>query len=98
MKLGTKTRCGARALLALALNCEDGNGVVSAKEMADCQQVSARYLVHLLASHRWAGLVRNVRGAQGRHRLARPSDEINLLEVYDVFQGTDGYVECATYP
>jgi Rrf2 family cysteine metabolism transcriptional repressor len=96
MKLGTKTRYSARAMLDLALNYENGNSVVPVKEIAGRQNVSAKYLEHLLASLRAAGLVRSVRGAQGGHQLARPPGEINLREVYHVFEGADGFVECTT--
>jgi Rrf2 family cysteine metabolism transcriptional repressor len=98
MKLGTKTRYSARAMLDLALNYGSGNGVVTVKEIADRQHLSAKYLEHLLASLRSAGLVRSVRGAQGGHMLARPPVEINLRDVYEVFEGTEGFVECTTSP
>jgi Rrf2 family protein len=98
MKLGTKTRYSARAMVDLALNYEDGNGVVTVKEIGTRQQVSPKYLEHLLASLRAAGLVRSVRGAKGGHTLARPPDEINLREVYHVFEGVEGLVECTTSP
>jgi Rrf2 family cysteine metabolism transcriptional repressor len=98
MKLGTKTRYSARAMVDLALNYEDGNGVVTVKEIGTRQQVSQKYLEHLLASLRAAGLVRSVRGAKGGHTLARPPDEINLREIYHVFEGVEGFVECTTSP
>jgi Rrf2 family protein len=98
MKLGTKTRYSARAMVDLALNYEDGNGVVSAGEISARQQVSVKYLEHLLASLRAAGLVRSVRGAKGGHTLTRPPDEINLREIYHVFEGVEGFVECTTSP
>jgi Rrf2 family protein len=98
MKLGTKTRYSARAMVDLALNYEDGNGVVPVKEISTRQQVSQKYLEHLLASLRWAGLVRSVRGANGGHTLTRPPDEINLREIYHVFEGEEGFVECTTSP
>ena len=98
MKLGTKTRYSARAMVDLALNYEDGNGVVPAGEISTRQQVSPKYLEHLLASLRAAGLVRSVRGAKGGHILTRPPDEINLREIYHVFEGVEGFVECATSP
>ena len=98
MKLGTKTRYSARAMVDLALNYEDGNGVVSAGEISARQQLSVKYLEHLLASLRAAGLVRSVRGAKGGHILARPPDEINLREIYHVFEGVEGFVECTTSP
>jgi Rrf2 family cysteine metabolism transcriptional repressor len=98
MKLGTKTRYSARAMVDLALNYENGNGVVPAGEISSRQQVSVKYLEHLLASLRAAGLVRSVRGAKGGHALTRSPDEINLREIYQVFEGVEGFVECSTGP
>jgi Rrf2 family cysteine metabolism transcriptional repressor len=94
MKLSTRTRYGTRAMLDLALNYE--NGVVSVKEIATRQQVSRKYLEHLLTSLRSAGLVRTLRGAQGGHTLARRPSQINLRDIHDVFEGTEGFVECTT--
>jgi Rrf2 family protein len=98
MKLSTKTRYGARAMLELALNYENGKRVVSVKEIATRQEISPKYLEHLLSSLRSAGLVRSVRGAQGGHMLARSPAQINLREIYDVFEGAEGFVECTTNP
>jgi Rrf2 family protein len=98
MKLGTKTRYSARAMVDLALNCESEPGVVSAKDIAARQQVSPKYLEHLLASLRSAGLVRSVRGAKGGHSLCRPPSQISMREIYHVFEGTEGFVECTTSP
>jgi Rrf2 family protein len=96
LKLSTKTRYSARAMLYLALHYE--KGVVSAREIAAHQQVSLKYLEYLLVSLRAAGLVRTVRGAQGGHTLTRPPDQINLREIYNAFEGTEGLVECTTSP
>ena len=98
MKLGTKTRYGARAMVELALRYENENGIIPAKEISTHQQVSLKYLEHLLASLRSVGLVRSVRGAKGGHTLTRPPEEINLREIYHVFEGTEGFVECTTSP
>jgi Rrf2 family protein len=85
-------------MVDLALNYENGNEVVAVKEIAAREQVSPKYLEHLLTSLRAAGLVRSVRGAKGGHTLTRPPDEINLREVYHVFEGVEGFVECTTSP
>ncbi len=69
-------------MLDLALNYE--RGVVSVREIAARQQVSPKYLEHLLASLRSAGLVRTVRGAQGGHTFTRHPAEINLREIYNI--------------
>jgi Rrf2 family protein len=98
MKLGTKTRYSTRAMLDLALNYEDGTRVVSTREIAEHQEVSPKYLESLLAALRSAGLVRSVRGPQGGHGLTRHPAQINLREIYHVFEGTQGFVECTTDP
>lgn len=96
MKLGTRTCYAARAMVDLALNYE--KGVVSVREIAARQQLSPKYLETLLASLRAAGLVRSVRGARGGHALTRDLDQINLRQIYNVFEGTEGFVECTTSP
>jgi Rrf2 family protein len=98
MKLGTKTRYGTRAMLELAMNYEDGQRLVSAREIAVCQQISTKYLEQLLAILRSAGLVRSVRGTGGGHTLARPPNQINLREIYSAFEGTEGFAECTSSP
>jgi Rrf2 family protein len=98
MKLGTKTRYATRAMLELALNYEDGRGLVSAKEIAVCQQISHKYLEQLLATLRIAGLVRSVRGTRGGHALTRPPDQINLRQIYCAFEGPEGFAECTASP
>jgi Rrf2 family cysteine metabolism transcriptional repressor len=98
MKLGTKTRYSTRAMVDLALNYEGGTRVVSSREIAEHQEVSPKYLEALLATLRSAGLVRSVRGAQGGHTLTRHPAQINLREIYHVFEGRQGFVECITDP
>jgi Rrf2 family protein len=96
MKLSTKTRYGTRAMLELALNYE--KGTVSTREIATQQRVSPKYLEHVLAPLRSASLIRSVRGAQGGHTLTRRPDQINLREIYDALEGTEGFVACTTCP
>jgi len=98
MKLGTKTRYSTRAMLDLALNYENGARMVSAREVAEHQELSPKYLESLLAALRSAGLVRSVRGMEGGYTLTRPPAQINLREIYQVFEGTEGFAECTTEP
>ena len=98
MKLGTRTRYGARAMLELALSCQDDDSLVSAKEIAARQEISLKYLEQLLAALQAAGLVKSVRGTHGGHTLARPPAEINVREIYQAFEGTEGFAECTNCP
>jgi Rrf2 family protein len=95
MKLGTKTRYSSRAMLDLALHYDNGS---SAREIAEHQELSPKYLESLLAALRAAGLVRSLRGTEGGYALSRPPAQINLRQIYHVFEGTDGFVECTTDP
>jgi Rrf2 family protein len=85
-------------MVYLALNYDNGTRVVSIREIAEHQEVSPKYLEHLLAALRSAGLVRSVRGSQGGQVLARNPAEINLRDIYHVFEGPEGFVECTTSP
>lgn len=96
MKLTTKTRYGTRAMLDLTLYQD--SGLLSSKEIAEHQDVSVKYLEHLLTTLRNSGLVRTMRGAQGGHALARPPEEINLREIFESLEGSSGLVECTTSP
>jgi Rrf2 family cysteine metabolism transcriptional repressor len=96
VRLTTKTRYGTRAMLYLALQYD--KGPTSSKEIAAEQSLSVKYLERLLSQLLGAGLVRSVRGAQGGYVLARPPDQINLREIYDVLEGSDPLVECVTHP
>ena len=60
MRLGTRTRYSARAMLDLALNYESGSRVVPSREISTRHQVSPKYLEHLLGSLRSAGLASSV--------------------------------------
>jgi Rrf2 family protein len=85
-------------MLDLALKHDNGSRMVSAREIAEHQELSPKYLESLLASLRSAGLVRSVRGTEGGYSLASPPDQINLRQIYHVFEGTEGFVECTTDP
>ncbi|MBC7238248.1 MAG: Rrf2 family transcriptional regulator, partial [Chloroflexi bacterium] len=94
MKLNTRMRYGTRAMLELALR--ENETPVSAKEIAEHQEVSAKYLESVLASLRAANLVTSIRGAGGGYVLARPAAEITLRDLFEALEGTEGLVECTT--
>jgi len=96
VKLSTKGRYGARAMLDLALHY--GEGPVSVKDIAERQEVSERYLVHLMVSLKAAGLVKSMRGARGGFSLAEPPAQIKLSEIIQVLEGSIAPVECVDDP
>ena len=96
MRLSTKGRYGARAMLDLALN--SGKGPVLLRDIAKRQEVSEKYLEHSITTLRKAGLVRSIRGARGGYMLAKSPSQIRLSEIMEVLEGSMAPVECVDDP
>ena len=92
MKLSTKGRYGARAALDLAIKY--GSGLVMVREIAESQDISMRYLEHILNALRAAGIVKSTRGAKGGYELARSPSEITLGEIIRALEGPMDIVPC----
>ena len=85
MRISCKVEYGIRALLDLALH-EQGEPSLS-RDTAQRQGIPETYLNQLLIQLRRGGLVTSVRGPRGGHMLARPAEEITVLEVLEVLEG-----------
>ncbi|NLZ93037.1 MAG: Rrf2 family transcriptional regulator [Firmicutes bacterium] len=92
MKLSTKGRYGVRAMFDLALHSNEN--IVPLKSVAQREHISEKYLEHLFASLKKAGLITSVRGAQGGYRLAVPPEEITLGDIIRVLEGPVAPAEC----
>lgn len=86
MKVSTRAEYGLRALIDLANHY--GDGPVQSKSIAERQGLPEPYLNQLMTSLRRAGLVSSKRGPAGGHTLARPPEQINLREAFDVLEGS----------
>lgn len=96
MKLSTRGRYGTRVLLDLAIH--QGVGPVLLRDIARRQQISLRYLEHLVTPLVAGGIVRSTRGRGGGVLLARTSGEIRLSEVIQLLEGSVAPVECVDNP
>jgi Rrf2 family transcriptional regulator, cysteine metabolism repressor len=92
MKLSTKGRYGARAALELALRYNEGPVMV--KDIAESQNISERYLEHILNSLRVSGVVKSTRGAHGGYELSKSPELITLGEVIRSLEGPIEIVSC----
>lgn len=92
MKLSTKGRYGVRAMFDLAMY--SGEEAIPLKSVAQREQISEKYLEHLFASLKKAGLIHSIRGAQGGYRLARPAEEITLGDIIRVLEGPVAPTDC----
>ena len=92
MKLSTRGRYGLRALIDLAVN--QGDGTVSAQNIAKRQGISEGYLEQLIRIMKNGGLVISVRGAGGGYRLPRPAEKISVGDILRCLEGSLDAVEC----
>jgi Rrf2 family cysteine metabolism transcriptional repressor len=92
MKISTKIRYGARAMLELASRY--GEGPIELKEIARKEDISLKYLEQVINSLRTAGLVKSIRGSKGGYSLAKPPSEICLYDVVETLEGPLNLLEC----
>lgn len=93
MKFNTKTRYGVRVVLELALNAEKEGGTFQ-KEIAETQDVSIKYLDHIIASLKKAGLIINVGGKKSGYILTKPAEKITIYDVYAAFEDDLAIIDC----
>ena len=93
MKFNTKTRYGVRTMLELALNENREEGTFQ-KEIAENQDVSVKYLDHIIADLKAAKLIVNMGGKKSGYRLNRPAEEITIYDIYRAFDDELAIIDC----
>ena len=93
MKLSTRGKYGLYAMHYLASH--QGDGPQSLQSIASTG-VPKQYLEQLLGGLRRAGLIGSVRGVQGGYQIARPPEQITILDVIDALEGPLELSECTT--
>ena len=96
MNITTKTRYGSRAMIELALVWPDR--IISVKEIARNQRLSTKFLEQILAALKAADLIRSVRGTGGGYALTRPPEEVRMLEIFKILEGSPSLVDCVDHP
>jgi Rrf2 family cysteine metabolism transcriptional repressor len=94
MLFSTKAEYGVRLMVELGRQARNGNQPVALSAVADAEGLPLAYLEHLVAKLRKAGLVLSRRGAHGGYQLARPADQIEMLEVVQSLEGAIAPMEC----
>jgi len=96
MRISTKIRYGARAMLELASHY--GEGPIELKGIAKQENISLKYLEQVVIPLRTAGLVKSVRGSRGGYSLAKPPSEICLMDVVEILEGPLNLIDCLGDP
>ena len=92
LKLSTKCRYAVRALVELGVAY--GGEPVSLREIGERQEISKRYLEHLVRPLQAAGFVESARGAEGGYTLVRDPASITMRHIIEVFEGPIAFVDC----
>jgi Rrf2 family protein len=92
MIFSSKAEYGVR--LMVELGRQSPERPTSLKAIADAEGLPLAYLEQVVAKLRKAGLVMSARGAHGGYWLARPAEEITMVEVVQALEGTIAPMEC----
>jgi Rrf2 family cysteine metabolism transcriptional repressor len=92
MKMSTRGRFGLRALLYVAVVCNDHP--VSVSEVARSMNVSPDYLMQLFVKMRRSGLLESVRGPNGGFKFARSKDGITVGDIIRSVEGSLSPIDC----
>jgi Rrf2 family cysteine metabolism transcriptional repressor len=92
MLFSTKAEYGVR--LMVELGRQGGDEPVALSAVAEAERLPLSYLEHLVAKLRKAELVTSRRGAHGGYQLARPADQITMLDVVEALEGAIAPMEC----
>ncbi len=96
MKLSTKGRYGVRLMLDLAAHY--GERPVLLREISEREEISEKYLWHLINPLKALGLVKATRGAHGGYILAKSPSEITVMDILQVLEGPLCLVDCVEKP
>jgi len=95
VNISMKSRYAVRALTELARVEQTQTGKpVRLGEIAERRDMPLQFLEQVFAALRRGGVVRSRRGAAGGYTLARPADEITVLDVVAALDGVPSPAEC----
>src|SRR5215216_3175952 len=78
------------AVVGLAELARSGNRPVPIAQIAERRDMPVQFLEQLFTTLRRAGLLQSQRGVKGGYTLARPADQITVLEVVQALDGRVG--------
>ena len=90
--VSTRGRYALRVLVDLAE--QDSEHYITLREIAERQEISEKYLESIVKELVKAGFLDGLRGKGGGYRLGRPPEEINVLDVLNLTEGSLAPVAC----
>ena len=85
MRLSRTVEYALHATLQIA---SSGTGApISARELASCNSMPARFLLQVLHRLVMSGILRSTRGVHGGYKLQRPCEDVSLLNLIEAVDG-----------
>lgn len=96
MKLSTRSRYGTRLVLDMARRYNQGP--IRLSDIAQRQNISIKYLEHLIRPLKKAAYVKSARGPKGGHYLAVSPEKISVGEIVSILEGGIELTACTIDP
>lgn len=94
MKFSTKTRYGIRAMIEIASETT-GAGVFQ-KDIAENQDISIKYLDHIISALKASDLIRNVKGKKSGYVLTKSPSDISIFDIHNAFENGICVIDCVS--
>jgi Rrf2 family protein len=92
LRFSTKTRYGIRTMIEIARHSPEVG--IFQKDISINQDISVKYLDHIIHALKTARLVINVKGKKSGYILTRKPSEITILDIHNAFEPGICVVEC----
>lgn len=93
--ISKKMKYAIKALTYLARHAEKETCVRTA-EIATEEQIPKKFLEQILLELKKAKMVNSIQGNTGGYYLLKPAQQINLAEIYRLFEGPIALIPCAS--
>ena len=87
MKVSTRVEYGMIALVDIAIHSQDGSSV-STLEISRRQNISKKYLEHILLQLKTAGFIKAQKGAGGGYTLSCSAEKVTLSDILNALDGS----------
>lgn len=96
--LSKRSKYAINALVYLARQARiDPDRKVQISEISEAQNIPRKFLEAILLDLKNNGILGSKMGRGGGYYLRKPTTEVNLAEVYRIFDGAIGLLPCVTY-
>ena len=92
MMISTRGRYALRVLVDLAE--QDSDRYITLREIAERQEISEKYLESIVKDLVKVGILEGLRGKGGGYRLGQSAEELGVLDILQIMEGTLAPVAC----